>query len=104
MKIGVLLGDDIGLEVVPEAVKVMKAAAGAVGLEVDWQEFPIGLNGHNLHGHTLPAVTEEGLRSTDGFITGPIGHSTTASAPSSTMPARPPRKPGSTYLPIVNLP
>ena len=27
LKIGILLGDDIGLEVVPEAVKVMKAAA-----------------------------------------------------------------------------
>ena len=27
MKIGILLGDDIGLEVVPEAVKVIKAAA-----------------------------------------------------------------------------
>jgi 3-isopropylmalate dehydrogenase len=75
LRIGVLLGDDIGLEVVPEAVKVMKAAAAAVGLEIEWQEFPIGLNGHNLHGNTLPAVTEQGLRETDGFITGPIGHS-----------------------------
>ena len=27
MRIGILLGDDIGLEVVPECVKVMKAAA-----------------------------------------------------------------------------
>ena len=29
MKIGIMHGDDIGLEVVPEAVKVMKAAAAA---------------------------------------------------------------------------
>ena len=36
LKIGVLLGDDIGLEVVPETVKVMKAAAAAVGLDVEW--------------------------------------------------------------------
>jgi isocitrate/isopropylmalate dehydrogenase len=28
LKIGILLGDDIGLEVVPEAVKVIKAASG----------------------------------------------------------------------------
>ena len=35
LKIGILLGDDIGLEVVPECVKVMKAAAATVGLEVD---------------------------------------------------------------------
>jgi isocitrate/isopropylmalate dehydrogenase len=33
LKIGILLGDDIGLEVVPEAVKVMKAAAKKAGLE-----------------------------------------------------------------------
>ena len=75
LKIGVLLGDDIGLEVVPEAIKVMKAGAAAVGLEVQWQEFPIGLRGHQLHGHTLPEVTVTGLRETDGFVTGPIGHS-----------------------------
>ncbi|HSQ03855.1 MAG TPA: isocitrate/isopropylmalate family dehydrogenase [Burkholderiales bacterium] len=74
LKIGVLLGDDIGLEVVPETVKVMKAAAAAVGLEVDWQDFPIGKRGHELHGHTLPDITVQGLQKTDGFITGPIGH------------------------------
>jgi len=34
LKIGSLLGDDIGLEVVPEAVKVMKAAA-EMSLRVD---------------------------------------------------------------------
>lgn len=37
LKIGVLLGDEIGLEVVPEAVKVMKAAAKKTGLEVEWR-------------------------------------------------------------------
>jgi isocitrate/isopropylmalate dehydrogenase len=31
VKIGILLGDDIGLEVVPEAVKAMKAAASEKG-------------------------------------------------------------------------
>ncbi len=29
-------GDDIGLEVVPEAVKVMKAAAAKTGLSIEW--------------------------------------------------------------------
>jgi 3-isopropylmalate dehydrogenase len=33
-RIGVLAGDDIGLEVVPEAVKVMKAAAAKTGVEI----------------------------------------------------------------------
>ena len=34
LKIGVMLGDDIGLEVVPETVKVMKAAGQAVALAI----------------------------------------------------------------------
>ena len=57
MKIGILLGDDIGLEVVPECVKVMKAAAGRSGLAIDWHPLPIGKAGHEEHGNTLPAVT-----------------------------------------------
>jgi len=59
LKIGVLRGDDIGLEVVPEAVKVMKAAAAKTGLEVEWSEHPIGKRGHELHGHTFPPATIE---------------------------------------------
>jgi 3-isopropylmalate dehydrogenase len=74
LKIGILLGDDIGLEVVPEAVKVMKAAAAKTGLEVEWQELPIGKRGHELHGRTMPEVTVEALEKTDGWICGPIGH------------------------------
>ena len=74
LKIGVLLGDDIGLEVVPECVKVMRAAAAKVGLEVQWQEFPIGRRGHELHGNTMPQVTVDGLKDCDGWVLGPIGH------------------------------
>jgi 3-isopropylmalate dehydrogenase len=74
LKIGVMLGDDIGLEVVPETVKVMRAAAQATALEIEWQELPLGLLGHRLHGHTMPQYTVERLEKTDGFITGPIGH------------------------------
>jgi 3-isopropylmalate dehydrogenase len=69
-----LLGDDIGLEVVPECVKVMKAAAARSGLAIDWHPFPIGKAGHEAHGDTLPKVTEDGLRGMDGWIMGPIGH------------------------------
>ena len=41
-----MLGDDIGLEVVPEAVKVMKAAAAKTGLAIEWTELLIGKAGH----------------------------------------------------------
>ena len=74
MKIGILLGDDIGHEVVPECVKVMKAGAARTGLAIEWQQLPIGKHGHEHHGDTLPAVTEKALWALDGWIMGPIGH------------------------------
>ena len=74
MKIGILLGDDIGHEVVPECVKVMKAAAARIGLAIDWQTLPIGKHGHDQHGKTLPVPTEKALWELDGWIMGPIGH------------------------------
>jgi len=74
LKIGILLGDDIGLEVVPECVKVMKAAAARSSLTIEWHPLPIGKEGHELHGHTLPEVTEQALRALDGWVMGPIGH------------------------------
>ena len=74
LKIGILEGDDIGLEVVPECVKVMKAAAGRAGLEVEWQPLPIGRKGHESHGHTMPQLTVDALAAVDGWIQGPIGH------------------------------
>ena len=74
LSIGILLGEDIGLEVVPEAVKVMKAAAQRVGLDVSWTEVPIGREAHALHGHTMPEETVRALEPLDGWICGPIGH------------------------------
>ena len=37
LKIAILPGDDIGLEVVPECIKVMKAAAARERLDIDWR-------------------------------------------------------------------
>src|SRR5438552_282111 len=74
LKIGILPGDDIGLEVVPECIKVMKIAAARERLEIDWRLLPIGKKGHEEHGHTLPAVTEQSLRELDAWVMGPIGH------------------------------
>jgi 3-isopropylmalate dehydrogenase len=74
LMIGILLGDDVGHEVVPECVKVMQAAALRTGLAIDWQTLPIGKHGHEEHGNTLPAMTEATLKDLDGWIMGPIGH------------------------------
>ena len=74
LKIGILEGDDIGREVVPEAVKVMKAAAAKTGLQVEWIPLPLGRKAHETHGHTMPDVTVAALKSIDGWLQGPIGH------------------------------
>jgi len=74
LKIAILEGDDIGLEVVPETVKVMKAAASKTGLAIDWLPLPVGRKGHEATGHTMPQVLLDGLKTVDGWLQGPIGH------------------------------
>lgn len=74
LELGILLGDDIGLEVVPEAVKVVDAATRAVGLPIAWREFPIGRRALDQLGTTLPEGTLDALEALDGWILGPIGH------------------------------
>ena len=65
---------EVGLEVVPEAVKVIKAAAAKTGLPIEWTELFIGKAGHEKYGNTLPPITEQTLRTLDGWFMGPIGH------------------------------
>jgi len=74
LKIGILDGDDIGLEVVPECVKVMRAAAGKAGLDIDWFPMPIGRVALDTLGNTLPPGTLDKLDALDGWVLGPIGH------------------------------
>ena len=74
LKIGILEGDDIGLEVVPECVKVMKEAASRARLAIEWHPLPIARKGHELTGKTIPDGTLEKLQTLDGWILGPIGH------------------------------
>ncbi len=74
LKIGILEGDDIGLEVVPACVKVMKAAARKTGLDIEWFPLPIGRTALDKLGYTLPPGTLEKLDTLDGWVLGPIGH------------------------------
>jgi isocitrate/isopropylmalate dehydrogenase len=74
LKIGILEGDDIGLEVVPEAIKVMRAAAQKAGLPMEWFPMPIGRKALDQLGYTLPPGTLEKLDTLDGWVLGPIGH------------------------------
>jgi len=74
VRIGILEGDDIGLEVVPECVKVMKSAASKTGLAIEWFPMPIGKVAFDKLGYTLPPGTLEKLFTLDGWVLGPIGH------------------------------
>jgi len=72
--IGVLNGDDIGHEVVPETIRAMKAAVEKEGIDVDWQDVPIGRAAYDSLGTTMPDGTLDRLRQLDGWVLGPIGH------------------------------
>src|SRR6056297_705603 len=74
-KIGVLPGDDIGLEVVPVAVDVLKTAVKKCnGVRIDWVDLPVGYPSYLKNGETLPKKTFDTLFDLDGWILGPIGH------------------------------
>ncbi|WP_230532862.1 isocitrate/isopropylmalate dehydrogenase family protein [Microvirga roseola] len=74
LTLGILKGDDIGHEIVPASVDVVKTAAELTGLRIDWRPMPIGRTALDTHGSTLPEGTLETLATFDGWILGPIGH------------------------------
>ena len=75
LHIGVMLGDDIGPEIVPHAVAVMRAAAESEpGLTLEFHDWPVGWSSYLDNGNTLPDGTLDGLAGMDGLILGPIGH------------------------------
>ena len=74
-KIGILNGDDIGLEIVPVAVEVLKTAVKRYPeIQIEWVPLPIGYPSFLEHGTTLLPEVRERLYTLDGWILGPIGH------------------------------
>ncbi|MDR1889662.1 MAG: hypothetical protein LBQ81_09845 [Zoogloeaceae bacterium] len=74
-QLGILEGDDIGLEIVPVAVKVMQTALQRCPEgKITWIKLPIGASSYAEHGETLPRKTLDTLYTLDGWILGPIGH------------------------------
>jgi 3-isopropylmalate dehydrogenase len=71
-RLGVMLGDGIGPEIVPASVRVVDAALAAAGAEpVDWSELPLGASAIAEHGSAIPATTLEALAGLDGWLLGP---------------------------------
>jgi 3-isopropylmalate dehydrogenase len=74
-KLGILKGDDIGLEVVPAAVQVMKESLSKFPeAKVEWVDLPIGYTSYLETGETFPEQTLDKLKELTGWILGPIGH------------------------------
>jgi 3-isopropylmalate dehydrogenase len=71
-RIGVMLGDGIGPEIVPASVRVVDAALAAAGADpVDWQELPLGASAIEEHGSAVPEATMAALGELDGWLLGP---------------------------------
>jgi 3-isopropylmalate dehydrogenase len=73
-RIAVIPGDGIGKEVIPEAVKVLEAAASAGGREIRLREFDWGADRYLRDGTTLPAGAAEMFRRDfDAILLGAMG-------------------------------
>ena len=71
-RLGVMLGDGIGPEIVPASVRVVDAALAAVGADpVDWHELPLGASAIEEYGTALPEETVAALTGLDGWLLGP---------------------------------
>jgi 3-isopropylmalate dehydrogenase len=71
-RLGVMLGDGIGPEIVPASVRVVDAALAAAGAEpVAWHELPLGASAIEEYGSAIPPATVEALTGLDGWLLGP---------------------------------
>lgn len=71
-RLGVLLGDGIGPEIVPSAIAILDAAVTAAGASpIDWQELPLGRDAIERYGDAVPEETLRALDAVDGWLLGP---------------------------------
>lgn len=72
-RIAVIPGDGIGTEVVPEGLKVLEAAAGRFGFQIEPVAFPWGCEHYLRQGAMMPDDALETLRGFDAILLGAIG-------------------------------
>ncbi|HEY7945897.1 MAG TPA: 3-isopropylmalate dehydrogenase [Casimicrobiaceae bacterium] len=72
MKIAVLPGDGIGVEIVAQAVRVLERLR-ADGLDLGLETAPIGGAGYDAAGQPLPDATLELARHADAILLGAVG-------------------------------
>ena len=74
LKIAIMNGDDIGIEIVPMAKLVLTEALKTLGYDIELIDLPIGNLAHSKYGDTFPEYTVSQLNEVHGIICGPIGH------------------------------
>ena len=72
MKIAVLPGDGIGIEIMAQAMRVLEVLK-AEGLPFEFTEAPIGGSAYDLHGHPYPEHTQKICREADAVLLGAVG-------------------------------
>ena len=72
VRIGSMVGDGIGHEIVPATMRVVDAAVQAThGPHVDWVMLPLGRDAIESHGSPIPASTLAELDTLNGWVLGP---------------------------------
>lgn len=72
MKIAVLPGDGIGIEIVAQAVKVLNHIKSS-GLDITLEEAPVGGAGYDAAGKPLPDETLALVKKADSILLGAVG-------------------------------
>ena len=72
MKIAVLPGDGIGIEIMAQAMRVLNVLK-AEGMPFEFTEAPIGGAAYDLHGHPYPESTQKVCHEADAVLLGAVG-------------------------------
>jgi 3-isopropylmalate dehydrogenase len=72
MKIAVLPGDGIGIEIMAQAMRVLNVLK-AEGMPFEFTEAPIGGSAYDLHGHPYPEQTQKVCHEADAVLLGAVG-------------------------------
>ena len=75
-RIEVIAGDGIGKEVMPEAIRVLEAAAGKFGFSFQWDELPWSCDYYLKHGRMMPPDGLEQIKGHDAILLGAVGFPT----------------------------
>lgn len=74
LSIAIIPGDGVGLEVMPEALKVLDLIADRYDVRFNYSEFEWGTNYYFEHGEMMPAGGIDELRPLDAILLGAVGH------------------------------